>query len=40
MGKSQAKAAVAAKKEEKPWNKPVLVDVTGKIMAQPFIRFT
>jgi len=33
------------KKKDKPqikkeWEKPTLDDVTGKIMAQPYIRFT
>lgn len=28
------------KKKCKPWEKPVLEDVSGKVMAQPYIRFT
>jgi len=28
------------KKESRQWQKPVLEDVSGKIMAQPYIRFT
>lgn len=27
-------------KPKKEWQKPVLEDVSGKIMAQPYIRFT
>ncbi len=43
MGTSSPKAGVELKKEVKPkvkWEKPVLEDVSGKIMAQPYIRFT
>lgn len=29
-----------AKTEIKKWEKPTLEDVSGKIMAQPYIRFT
>ena len=28
------------KKKSRRWEKPVLEDVSGKIMAQPYIRFT
>lgn len=28
------------KKENKAWTKPELTDVSGKVMAQPYIRFT
>lgn len=28
------------KKKDKKWEKPKLEDVSGKIMAQPYIRFT
>ena len=28
------------KKGPRQWHKPVLEDVTGKVMAQPYIRFT
>ena len=28
------------KKKCKQWKKPVLEDVSGKVMAQPYIRFT
>ncbi len=27
-------------KPKKEWQKPVLEDVSGKVMAQPYIRFT
>ncbi len=29
-----------AKKKSKQWEKPALEDVSGKVMAQPYIRFT
>ncbi len=29
-----------ADKKPKQWKKPVLEDVSGKVMAQPYIRFT
>ncbi len=28
------------KAEKKNWKKPTLEDVSGKVMAQPYIRFT
>jgi hypothetical protein len=28
------------KKNEKEWKKPTLEDVSGQVMAQPYIRFT
>lgn len=28
------------KTEKKNWKKPTLKDVSGKVMAQPYIRFT
>lgn len=28
------------KPEKKQWQKPTLEDVSGKVMAQPYIRFT
>ena len=28
------------KTEKKNWEKPMLEDVSGKVMAQPYIRFT
>ncbi len=28
------------KSEKKNWEKPTLEDVSGKVMAQPYIRFT
>lgn len=34
------KKGASLKKQGKQWEKPQVVDVTGKIMAQPFIRFT
>ncbi len=30
----------AKKDKEKEWKKPVLEDVSGRVMAQPYIRFT
>ncbi|MCK4959475.1 MAG: hypothetical protein KAT00_08735 [Planctomycetes bacterium] len=40
-GKDQAVCAEAAKNEDKKkWQKPRLEDVSGKVMAQPYIRFT
>jgi len=27
-------------KNRKKWHKPILEDVSGKVMAQPYIRFT
>lgn len=33
-------AVVAKKEERKTWQKPTLEDVSEKIMAQPYIRFT
>lgn len=38
--KSEEKRCRNKKEEKKPWQKPVLEDVSGKIMAQPYIRFT
>lgn len=35
---SAARAVVGAKK--KKWQKPTLEDVSDKVMAQPYIRFT
>ncbi len=46
MGKKQLEIkevqSVAAKetKVKKKWQKPKLEDVSGKVMAQPYIRFT
>ena len=38
---SDAKSvAVSASKSKKKWQKPKLEDVSGKVMAQPYIRFT
>lgn len=28
------------RKEKEKWEKPTLEDVSGKVMAQPYIRFT
>ena len=44
----QQPAAIDGKEEQRPtgrkneraWKKPVLEDVSGKVMAQPYIRFT
>lgn len=33
-------AGVASGTKKKDWSKPTLEDVSGKIMAQPYIRFT
>lgn len=30
----------ARKVQKEKWEKPVLEDVSGKVMAQPYIRFT
>lgn len=40
MAKTESRVATGFKKQGKHWDKPQIVDVTGKIMAQPFIRFT
>lgn len=40
MAKGESTVAMGLKKQGKQWDKPQLIDVTGKIMAQPFIRFT
>jgi|GEM_PF-1627353 len=32
--------SVEKKSEKKNWEKPMLEDVSGKVMAQPYIRFT
>ncbi len=32
--------AAACERKEKEWKKPVLEDVSDKVMAQPYIRFT
>ena len=40
---SQGQSAVSQMKEnksKKKWQKPKLEDVSGKVMAQPYIRFT
>jgi len=38
---SEAKSVVINKgKAKKKWQKPKLEDVSGKVMAQPYIRFT
>lgn len=40
-GKRQKNAGRTVKSQpRKKWEKPVLEDVSGKIMAQPYIRFT
>jgi len=33
-------SAKKKKCQKKRWEKPVLEDVSGKVMAQPYIRFT
>ncbi len=38
--KTKSKPSKKATKESKQWKKPVLEDVSGKVMAQPYIRFT
>ncbi len=39
--KDQTVCTEAAKNEDKKkWQKPKLEDVSGKVMAQPYIRFT
>lgn len=44
MGKAQVMSKEEAKKKDaekkKKWEGPKLEDVSGKIMAQPYIRFT
>lgn len=41
MELSEAKSvAVNGRKSKKKWQKPKLEDVSGKVMAQPYIRFT
>jgi hypothetical protein len=38
---NEAKSAtVGENKAKKKWQKPKLEDVSGKVMAQPYIRFT
>ena len=32
--------AIKENKSKKKWQKPKLEDVSGKVMAQPYIRFT
>ncbi|MEK7280783.1 MAG: hypothetical protein AAB037_00320 [Chloroflexota bacterium] len=40
MGGIETKKVDSKKKLSKQWAKPEVADVTGRIMAQPFIRFT
>lgn len=40
MSKEKIERMKEKKREEKKWKEPKLEDVTGKIMAQPYIRFT
>ncbi len=40
MGGVETKKINSKKGLSKQWAKPELADVTGRIMAQPFIRFT
>ena len=37
---SQQTEAQKKSKDRKKWHKPMLEDVSGKVMAQPYIRFT
>lgn len=38
---NEAESATASEsKAKKKWQKPKLEDVSGKVMAQPYIRFT
>lgn len=46
-GREEVKAAVVKKGKpmkkggkDRKWEKPVLEDVSGRVMAQPYIRFT
>ena len=38
--KQMAVAGTVEAKAKKKWQKPKLEDVSGKVMAQPYIRFT
>ncbi len=38
--KQEKVVAVNETKAKKQWKKPKLEDVSGKVMAQPYIRFT
>ena len=38
--KQDKSVAVKDAKAKKQWQKPKLEDVSGKVMAQPYIRFT
>lgn len=38
--KSSAPHRQRREEEAKKWKKPTLEDVSGKVMAQPYIRFT
>ncbi len=40
MGRHTTYRGQSDKKQTAGWEKPVLEDVSGKIMAQPYIRFT
>lgn len=47
IGREEFKAALVKKSEptkkdvkDRKWEKPVLEDVSGRVMAQPYIRFT
>lgn len=40
MAGIETKKVNSTKRVSKQWAKPEVVDVTGRIMAQPFIRFT
>lgn len=48
IGREEFKAALVKKSEptrkpngkDRKWEKPILEDVSGRVMAQPYIRFT
>lgn len=40
VGMKDAECSGADKRKAVEWKKPVLEDVSGKVMAQPYIRFT
>lgn len=40
LDKEEKVVLKARKNEKEKWEKPILEDVSGKVMAQPYIRFT
>ena len=38
--KVELSSAAGKKSDKVNWEKPILEDVSGKVMAQPYIRFT